>query len=526
MFHPSARLTRRCGLATLALGVSLGCHNLDFSSRYGSGEIDIFDDLFSVSVIDESRVVAVGYQGAAYWSDDGGDTWHKGQVPTNRLLYSVSMASPTVGWAVGQLGTILRTQDAGRTWVLQPNLKADEATHLFGVEAIDEQTAIAVGEWGGRIMTTDGGASWNDYSLTVGLDHPQFVWLTFEDQEKVRSGKKVYEDVSLQDVSCLPGGRCWLIGEFGYIFFSDDRGVTWQRGEILGDVRLDPIILKHDQLELSDDDRARLAEFAKRIEDEQHLNVLIDVFVDDKEIARYYDKKNQDPEDLFDIISARLDETKGVIEEAGLMSDRLRMYNKPPWDYEDFLEHDETFLERYVEGRRSAEGGPPMIKASVIQNPFLFTVRFGDAQNGLISGLGGVILRSEDGGQNWTYVETNRRQALFAVDSAEGRAIAVGEKGLVQYSLDQGRTWKPPSDDQFPPIFTFMRDLGFARSRSATGFIVGQDGMVLRSRDAGTSWTQVLPPPDRRGPGSKFTWRAPGSGTRLAAREPRPERSS
>jgi photosystem II stability/assembly factor-like uncharacterized protein len=123
-------------------------------------------------------------------------------------------------------------------------------------------------------------------------------------------------------------------------------------------------------------------------------------------------------------------------------------------------------------------------------------------------------------------VETSRRQALFAVDSAAGRAIAVGEKGLVQYSLDQGRTWNPPSDDQFPPIFTFMRDLGFARSRNATGFIVGQDGMVLRSRDAGTSWTQVLPPPDRRGPGSKFSARPSVPASRLAARERGPEGAS
>jgi photosystem II stability/assembly factor-like uncharacterized protein len=39
-----------------------------------------------------------------------------------------------------------------------------------------------------------------------------------------------------------------------------------------------------------------------------------------------------------------------------------------------------------------------------------------------------------------------------------------------------------------------------------TGFIVGQDGMVLRTKDAGLTWTQVLPPPDRRGPGStKFS---------------------
>jgi len=455
-------------------------------------------------VSDENHIVAVGYHGSAYYSEDGGESWHKGKVPTIRALYSVAMATPTVGWAVGQLGTIVRTEDGGRTWVSQPNLKEDEQTHLFGVEAVDEQTAIAVGEWGARIVTTDGGKTWVDHSLTVGLDHPQFVWLSFEDQEKVRNGQKVYEDVSLQNVYCLPAGRCWLIGEFGYIYFSDDRGQSWEKGEILGGVRMDPIILKKDQLELSEADRDRLAEFSKRIVDEQHLNVLIDVFVDDKEIAAHYDKKNQNPEDLFDIISARLDDTKGVIEGAGLMSDRLRMYNKPPWDYQDFLEHDSTFLDRYVEGRRSPGGGPPMVKVSVIQKPFLFTVRFSDPHNGLISGLGGVILRSEDGGATWNYVETSRRQALFSVATNADRSIAVGEKGLVQYSSDGGKSWAPPTEGEFPPIFTFMRDLGFARGRP-TGFIVGQDGMVLRTKDAGQTWTQVLPPPERRGPGSKFS---------------------
>src|SRR5262249_28088858 len=149
------------------------------------------------------------------------------------------------------------------------------------------------------------------------------------------------------------------------------------------------------------------------------LNVLIDVVVDDKEIAKGYDRAKKNPEALFDVISARLDEAKGVIEETGLMSDRLRMYNKPPWDYEDFLEHDDTFLDRYVEGRRSPNHGPPMIKISVIQNPFLFTVRFSSEQNGLISGLGGVVLRSEDGGVNWAYVETSRKQALFSVDTTD-----------------------------------------------------------------------------------------------------------
>lgn len=486
--------------ASLALSIlaifALGCHNLDFSSRFGKGEIDIYDDLYSVAVVDGEHVVAVGYHGAAFFTEDGGETWKKGTTPTNRLLYSVSMADRNIGWAVGQLGTILRTEDGGRIWTLQENLKIDEATHLFGVHAIDPQTAIAVGEWGGRIFTSDGGKTWTDNSLSVGLDHPQFVWLTPEDQEKVRTGGKVYEDVSLQDVFCLDEVNCWIIGEFGYIFISNDAGETWQRGEILGDVRTDPIPMDFDQLELKEADIEMLTAFAKQIENESHLNVLIDPFVSDREIAAYFDGEN--PDDLFDVISARLDETKGVLEDAGLMSDRMRIYNKPPWDYADFMEHDDTFLDRYIAGRRADSA---MLKVSVIQNPFLFTIRFSDAQSGLIAGLGGVVLRSEDGGQTWSYVETDRRQALFSVASTEGRSIAVGEKGLVQYSEDAGVSWGQPPEDVFPRIFTFMRDLYFAPGSDEIGFIVGQEGMVLRTSNSGASWTQVLPPEGRRGGG-------------------------
>ena len=42
-----------------------------------------------------------------------------------------------------------------------------------------------------------------------------------------------------------------------------------------------------------------------------------------------------------------------------------------------------------------------------------------------------------------------------------------------------------------------MRDIDFERE-NRLGLIVGQEGMVLRSKDAGASWTRVLPPEDRR----------------------------
>lgn len=486
------RFVKLVAAVLFVAAASLGCHQLDFSPRVAEGEIDIYDDLFAVSTPDPETAVAVGYHGAAYWSDDAGATWHKGETGTKMLLYSVSMADAKTGWAVGQSGTVLRTDDGGATWTNQPNLKADEGTHLFGVHAVDATRAWAVGEWGTRIFTDDAGQTWQDHSVLVTLDHPMFVWLSVTDQERVREGKKVYEDVGLNNVFCLapPSQSCWIVGEFGYIYHSDDLGQTWDRGEVVGDVFTDPIPLGYNVIKLGDDAKAALGQFASKIEDESHLNVLIDVFVNGKELADF--GSHEDPYALFDIISARIDETKAVLEGAGVLQDRMRMPNKPPWDYEDFVEHDPTFLQRYFDGRVSEE---PLIKVSVIQNPYLFTINFMNEEEGFISGLGGVVLRSKNGGKEWRYVTIDRKQALFSVAAGGERIVAIGEKGLIRLSPDLGTTWLAPSSEEFPTVFTFMRDVAFERTRNV-GTIVGQQGMILRTENGGRSWAKVLPPGD------------------------------
>ncbi len=488
----SSRVRAVLNSAFLAVSM-IGCHVLDFSPRHEEGEIAIFDNLFAVSVPDERHAVAVGYLGAVYWTEDGGDTWRKGATDTVASLYSVSMADSLHGWAVGQFGTILRTDDGGKTWTEQPNLKKDETSHLFGIHAMDSQNAWAVGIWGTRIRTSDSGRTWEDHSLLVSFDHPQYVWLDAVDQEKVRIGQKVYEDVGLNSVYCLSQQprHCWSVGEFGYIFHSHDQGETWERGEILGEIRIDSIHFAHNGVEIGSEDRKMLEEFSAQIEDATHLNILIEAFASDREIREFVTPG--DPYPLFDVVSARMGEVRSILEDAGVLSDRFRMPSKPPWDYEDFLEDDPTFLDRYIEGRRAES---PMIRVGVIQNPYLYTVRFMDPEHGLIAGLGGVVLRTADGGRTWRYRVMDRKQALFSVAMFGESAIAVGEKGFVRFSQDGGERWEGPNGDRFPPLFTFMRDVDFEREQRL-GMIVGQEGMILRSQDRGRTWSQVLPPTPR-----------------------------
>lgn len=468
------------------------CHETHFNPSEGSGEqIDIFDDLFAVSAPTPQNVVAAGYWGSVYVSDDAGATWKRGETGTRHLLYDVSMADATRGWAVGQSGTILRTEDGGHTWKNQENSKAKEDTHLFAVHALDANTAWAVGEWGARLFTDDGGASWQDRSLTIDLLHPQFVWLSPPEQERVRHGEKVYEDVGLTDVFCLPAStRCWIIGEFGYIFRTDNAGQHWDRGLIEQDISVPPISVGYNVIDITEEHAQSLRTFAKKIVDMPHLNVAIEPVASAAEIAEF--GREDDPSALFEILEARVQSVSAVLEEAGLLSDRIRKRGAPPWDYEDFLKDDPEFLHRYLAGRTA---DAPGISVEIAQNPYLFTVRF-EGDNGYIAGLGGVVLVSRDGGQHWEYRDTGRKQAIFSIFPLAGRVIAVGEKGFVRVSTDHGDSWSIP-DRGFPTIFTFMRDIWFS-PEGKSGFIVGERGSVLSSQDAGLNWKSVLPPPEHK----------------------------
>jgi photosystem II stability/assembly factor-like uncharacterized protein len=127
----------------------------------------------------------------------------------------------------------------------------------------------------------------------------------------------------------------------------------------------------------------------------------------------------------------------------------------------------------------------------VDEAPFLFTVRFSGERDGLIAGLGGVVLRSLDGGRHWRYAATDIRRSFFSIARAADRFVAVGEKGLVRFSTDGGTTWTAPGDP--PAVFSFLRDLDFD-AVGKVGYIVGRGGMILRSDDAGRRWRSVLPP--------------------------------
>jgi photosystem II stability/assembly factor-like uncharacterized protein len=75
---------------------------------------------------------------------------------------------------------------------------------------------------------------------------------------------------------------------------------------------------------------------------------------------------------------------------------------------------------------------------------------------------------------------------LLSVTRAGQRLVAVGQRGHIVFSDDQGHSWKQAT----VPLSTDLTAVYFVNT--TLGWAVGHDGVVLHSRDAGNTWVKQL----------------------------------
>lgn len=204
------------------------------------------ESLFDVAHISASTIVAVGYD--CYLSTDGGSTWTVVESLTNsfpkfglycsprgriwvtcndgEVVYSDdtckswksvlqgypnSIASQLrdiefskqqlVGWiALRDERSLLRTTDGGDNWTLVPIAVADR--EIWDSRFVDDLRGLAVGEYGGVFLTTNGGSSWR----------------------KINIGR----NSTVAGVYWRGSDEAWIVGGGGMIMRSLDKGETWQ----------------------------------------------------------------------------------------------------------------------------------------------------------------------------------------------------------------------------------------------------------------------------------------------------------
>lgn len=82
-------------------------------------------------------------------------------------------------------------------------------------------------------------------------------------------------------------------------------------------------------------------------------------------------------------------------------------------------------------------------------------------------------------------VKAPERQILQAAAKAGERIVAIGERGLVVISDDQGKHWRQASQ---VPVSVSLTALSFIDAQR--GWAVGHGGVILHTTDAGETWTR------------------------------------
>ena len=120
--------------------------------------------------------------------------------------------------------------------------------------------------------------------------------------------------------------------------------------------------------------------------------------------------------------------------------------------------------------------------------PF-FDVDFADAQHGVAVGAYGIAFATADGGVTWSplvgRLPNPKSLHLYAVRWAGGQLYVAGEQGLLMKSADAGASFAPLASPYKGSWF------GLVATRSGAIVAYGLRGRVFRSADGGASWQAV-----------------------------------
>jgi hypothetical protein len=228
----------------------------------------------------------------------------------------------------------------------------------------------------------------------------------------------------------------------------------------------------------------------------------IDVRVSRAEIDRA--SIDRDPGALFDLIEGRGEELVRRLEEVGVPSERIRLQAPPPWGYEDHLDDDPGFLERYWIERLAKA---PVARIETRWDAALDRVaadRSGEAM--LVTGAGGQAFVRAHRSAPLRRAAAPGRLPPLALGRLRDAWVAVGRQGAlweadVAFEADlvegsEALVWRAGTVAGGVAFFDALRAVAVSPS-GRPALVVGDGGRMLW-REAGAPGWRVLLPSDSR----------------------------
>ena len=138
---------------------------------------------------------------------------------------------------------------------------------------------------------------------------------------------------------------------------------------------------------------------------------------------------------------------------------------------------------RYGTIYNSSDNGATWQKQESGVKELLGSIVFVSQKQGWAAGVKGTILHTSDGGATWMAQKSGQELNildLFFLNSDFG--WAVGENGMILHTTNGGKDWMKQGES----VDTFYNDVFFTDRK--TGWIAGEFGTILHTQDGGATW--------------------------------------
>jgi predicted CXXCH cytochrome family protein len=404
--------------------------------------------LYSVTAVDALRAWAVGAGGTILKTTDGGATWVSKPSGTTAILYDVYFVDADQGWAVGASGTVRRTVDGGETWSVQPS---GLTSAIYSVHFSDANTGWLTSTTGRLRKTTNGGATW--VAQTTGTT------------------------LALYSVEMADANTGWAVGGAStgsVILRTTNGGTTWaaQDAGFRGILR---------QVTVASPDVAGV------VGDAGAMRRTFDAG-DTWETTGFWSIAN------YRDIAFLSDNEGWAVGEGGAIAHTHD--GGRTWGAQQSGGTNALYAVDFVpSGKGWAVGSGGAIRTTVSHTTWtsqtsgvtsnLWGVDFIDEDTGWAAGAAGTLLKSSDGGSNWTTQTSNvpTTTILYGVSAIDTQtAVAWGAGGTIARTTDGGSTWATSTISAATLYGGHFVD-------SQTGWVTGTSGTVMKTTNGGASWT-------------------------------------
>jgi len=125
--------------------------------------------LVDIASCGKQGFIAIDHYHKVWSSDAEGRNWQSTKLEQPGTPLAATCDPQGGWWVVGSNATIVGSKDQGKTWQVT-DLKTDK--QITTIQFIDDQRAVALGEFGLSVYSTDAGASWTQGAKLPGEFYP------------------------------------------------------------------------------------------------------------------------------------------------------------------------------------------------------------------------------------------------------------------------------------------------------------------------------------------------------------------